>query len=129
MLSIHLIIGAIIGIWLLEFLIVSYEKFLIIKKIKNSSKIEINNINQDSLIKRHFTCNNMNTSHHFNNELFCYFVSNLKNKIKIVNFASKKINKDEKNLKIIFLLKYLLKENYQFFSSVSAILKKKMRYL
>ena len=117
----------IIGIWLLEFLIVSYEKFLIIKKIKNSSKIEINNINQDSLIARDtLHANNMNTSHHFNNELFCYFVSNLKNKIKIVNFASKKINKDEKNLKINFSIKIFVKKKIiNFFSSVSAILKKK----
>ena len=66
------------------------------------------------------------TSHHFNNELFCYFVSNLKNKIKIVNFASKKINKDEKNLKINFSIKIFVKKKIiNFFSSVFAILKKK----
>ena len=117
----------IIGVWLLEFLIVSYEKFLIIKKIKNSSKIEINKIDEEPEIALNtLHASNLMNRHQFNNELFCYLTSNLKKKIEIVNFKSEKIKKFEKNQKGNFSLKLFLKKKIiNFISLVSMILRKK----
>ena len=117
----------IVGVWLLEFLIISYEKYLIIKNIKNSSKIEINKIFKDTDVATNsLHASNIMNSHQFNNELFCYFTSSLKNKIEIINLKRKKVKKFQKNRKSIFSFKLFLKRiMINVFSSVSMLFRKK----
>ena len=116
----------IVGVWLLEFLIISYEKYLIIKNIKNSSKIEINKIFKDTDVATNsLHASNIMNSHQFNNELFCYFTSSLKNKIEIINLKRKKVKKFQKNRKSIFSFKLFLKRiMINVFSSVSMLFRK-----
>lgn len=77
----------IIGYWLLTVLVSLYQKFLIVKKIKNSSKLFIFSFDRtkDSY-KFDSTEEFMNSTWfdpYWNNFIFCFFIKNLKKNIRI----------------------------------------------
>ena len=76
----------IIGVWLLEFLVLFYEKYLIVKKIKNSRSLKIFKISKVKKIPTNTLQSSLYmNSHLWNNEIFCYLIKNLKKKIIISN--------------------------------------------
>jgi len=116
----------IVGKWLLDFLVVTYEKYLIIEKIKNSKNIIYYQIkyktylpqnSRESLLKTFIT-------HSWNQNIFSYFIKKMKPKIKfqlvLSNLAKESSQTNSKKLKNNFL-KIIIK----FFFFLSMQFKKK----
>ena len=83
----------IIGMWLFDFLTIVLEKYLIVKKFKNLPNTSVykinskNNLHSDNSRESEKFFN----SHIWNNEIFCFFIKKLKNKIQ---FKSILVNKN-----------------------------------
>ena len=117
----------IVGVWLLEFLIVAYEKYLIVKKIKNSNKIVAYKIfdSEEAPFNSELASNQMNT-HEYNNQLFCYFIKKLKKNVVIENLVENKSNGYNKKILKEFSFKTFFKQKIiKFVSIFSMIFRKK----
>tara|TARA_A100001011_G_scaffold399804_1_gene510312 strand:+ start:5148 stop:6956 length:1809 start_codon:yes stop_codon:yes gene_type:complete len=116
----------IIGVWLLEFLIVAYEKFLIVKRLIDSNNtiaykiFEIEEAPSNSV-----SASNQMNNHQCNNQLFCYFIEKLKKKIVIKKFANKSNTSKKKIIKELSFKAFLKQKIIRFISAMSMLFRKK----
>ena len=107
------------GVWLLEFLVVSFEKYQIVKKISNSKKIKA----YDYSNKENLVANNsvdasvLMNSNEWNNNLFCYFLSKLKKNIRIEKLKVSKRKTKNQNYSKNFSFKLFILNIANYISS------------
>ncbi len=116
----------IIGVWLLEFLIVAYEKYLIVKRINDSNKtIAYKIFDSEEAPSNSVSASNKMNNHECNNQLFCYFIEKLKKKI-VIKKLENKLNTPKKKIKPELSFKTLLKQKIiKFVSIISMLFRKK----
>ena len=116
----------IIGVWLLEFLIVAYEKYLIVKRINDSNKtIAYKIFDSEEAPSNSISASNKMNNHECNNQLFCYFIEKLKKKI-VIKKLENKLNTPKKKIKPELSFKTLLKQKIiKFVSIISMLFRKK----
>ncbi len=69
----------IVGLWLLDFLTVFYEKYLIVQKLNNSRLLKAYKFTNEKIFpKDSRQSRNLMNSHDWNNEIFCYLIEKTK---------------------------------------------------
>jgi len=117
----------IVGLWLMDFLILFYEKYLVVQKLNNSRLLKVYNLFKEKKFpKNSVQSRNLMASHEWNNEIFCYLIKKLKKNIIVSNLNTKTIYNSKIKFKKIFSFKLFIKKKIiQFFSFFSMKLRKK----
>ena len=116
----------IIGVWLLEFLIVAYEKFLIVNRIIDSNNtIAYKIFDSEEAPSNSVSASNQMNNHKCNNQLFCYFIEKLKKKIVIKKLANKSNTYNKKIMKELSFKAFLKQKIIRCISAMSMLLRKK----
>lgn len=112
----------IIGWWFIQFLTLFYEKYLIVKKIKNSGTLKIFKISEEKKIPINIEQSFMQmNSHLWNNEIFCYLIKNLKKKIVISNIKINGFFVKKNKIKILNFKTYIKQKIINLFSYISTL--------
>ena len=117
----------IVGLWLLDFLIAFYEKYLIVQKLNNSRLLKVYKFTNEKIFpKNSAQSRELMNSHEWNNEIFCYLIEKTKKNIIVSNLNIETIYNSKTKSKNIFSLKLFFKKKImQFFSFLSMKLRKK----
>ena len=117
----------IVGIWLIDFLALFYEKYLVVQKLKNSRLLKVYKFKKEKkLPKNSVQYSNYMNSHEWNNEIFCYLIKKTKKNIIISNLNTETIyNNKIKFNNIISFKSFFKKKIIKFFSLFSMQLRKK----
>ena len=117
----------IVGLWLLDFLTVFYEKYLVVKKLNNSRLLKVYEFTKEKTFpKDSRQSRDLMNSHEWNNEIFCYLIEKTKKNIIISNLNTETIYNDKiKFNNIISLKSFFKKKIIKFFSLFSMQLRKK----
>ena len=117
----------IVGVWLIDFLTLFYEKYLVVQKLNNSRLLKVYKFNKEKKFpKNSVQSSNYMNSHEWNNEIFCYLIEKTKKNIIISNLNTETIYNDKiKFNNIISLKSFFKKKIIKFFSLFSMQLRKK----
>ena len=117
----------IVGIWLIDFLTLFYEKYLIVQKLNNSRLLKVYKFMKEKKFpKNSVQSSNYMNSHEWNNEIFCYLIKKTKKNIIISNLNTETIYNDKIKFKKIFSFKSFFKKKIiKFFSFFSMQIRKK----
>ena len=101
----------IVGLWLLDFLTLFYEKYLVVQKLNNSRLLKVYKFNKEKKFPENSVqSSNYMNSHEWNNEIFCYLIKKTKKNIIISNLNTETIYNDKIKFKNIISLKSFLKK-------------------
>ena len=122
----------IIGFWVLEFLTTIFEKYIIIKNLKDSNNITAYEVvnKKDYTKKNSYLSKEMYCSDAWNNYIFLFLIKRFKKNIKIKQIKSSYLKKNNSNVRSSIHAKFNFKNKFKkfgisFFSYFAYVWKKK----